>query len=310
MTRGWFIAGLLVFSAAAWAQSVISAHSGVINHLEGDVTIDGAAIHPKLTEFPDIKPGQVLATEDGRVEVLLTPGVFLRLKENSSIRMLSNSLADTHIEVVSGAALVEVGQLLRKNAITIEARGVEIALPKEGLYRIEAGTAAGSLRVYKGEARIASGSSTVKVKRGREIELDDITAEAGKFDPKERDPLYQWSAKRADYVAKANVISARTASNSSYSTGFTGGSGSWAFNPGFGMFTYLPGAGIYGSPFGPQFYSPAIINFVYIPNRSFGGVSSRPGSVGARTTGGPGLGQRGLGHTGVGGPRGGGVRGR
>src|SRR5579863_8699003 len=78
----------LVFAGGARAQSVISAHSGVIHYVEGDVTIDGSAVHPKFAEFPDVKSGQVLATEEGRVEVLLTPGVFLRLSENSSVRML------------------------------------------------------------------------------------------------------------------------------------------------------------------------------------------------------------------------------
>ncbi len=33
----------LVFAGAAPAQSVISAHSGVIHYVEGDVTIDGTA---------------------------------------------------------------------------------------------------------------------------------------------------------------------------------------------------------------------------------------------------------------------------
>src|ERR1700686_1161610 len=84
-----------VFGSGAWAQSVISAHSGVIHYVEGDVTIDGAAVHPKFAEFPDVKSGQSLATGEGRVELLLTPGVFLRLTDNSSVRMISNVLADT-----------------------------------------------------------------------------------------------------------------------------------------------------------------------------------------------------------------------
>ena len=104
MLRGLAIAGVysMLFSAA-WGQSVISAHSGVIHYVEGQVTVDGAAIHPKATEFLDIKPDQVLATEDGRAEILLTPGVFLRLPENSSARMISNTLADTRLEIVSGS---------------------------------------------------------------------------------------------------------------------------------------------------------------------------------------------------------------
>ena len=276
MLRGLTLVGVytLVYSAAAWGQSVISAHSGVIHYVEGQVTLDGAAIHPKSTEFPDIKPDQVLATEDGRAEILLTPGVFLRLPENSSARMISNSLADTRLEIVSGSALIEVGQLLRNNAITVEAGGVEIALPKQGLYRVDADPA--RLRVYDGEARVTSGAGKIDVKRGREVALDAPTLEARAFDAKSTDAFYRWSARRSEYVAEANVISARTASNSGYSSGFaSGGYGSWAFNPWFGMFTYLPASGIYWSPFGSPFYSPGIISYVYFPR----GISAAPSGV-------------------------------
>jgi hypothetical protein len=275
MFRGFLISVALAWGAAAWGQSVISAHSGVIHYIEGQVTLDGAAIHPKLTEFPDIKPDQVLATEDGRAEILLTPGVFLRLPENSSARMISNSLADTRIEIVSGSALIEVGQLLRNNAITIQAHGVEIGLPKQGLYRIDADPA--RLRVYDGEARVTASASGIGVKRGREVALDAPALEARNFDVKSTDAFYRWSARRSEYVAAANVIAAKTASNSGYSSGFaSGGYGSWAWNPWVGMFTYLPASGIYWSPFGSRFYSPAVINYVYIPR----GVSA-PGGIAA-----------------------------
>src|ERR1700692_3796330 len=113
----------IVLAAGARAQSVISAHSGVIHYVEGDVTIDGTAIHPKFAEFPDVKPGQSLATGEGRVELLLTPGVFLRLTDNSSVRMISNALPDTRLEVVTGSALIEVGELLEHNAIAFDAAG-------------------------------------------------------------------------------------------------------------------------------------------------------------------------------------------
>src|SRR5262249_8521231 len=119
-------------AGSAWSQSVISAHSGVIHYVEGRVTADGSAVEPKVAEFPDVKPGQSLAAEDGRAEVLLTPGVFLRLAENSSFRMVANQLSDTRVEILTGSALVEVAELLAHNAITLEFRGNQIALLKKG----------------------------------------------------------------------------------------------------------------------------------------------------------------------------------
>ncbi len=64
----------VVLSSSAWGQSVISAHSGVIQYVEGQVTLDGTQLEQKFAEFPDVKVGQTLAAQDGRAEILLTPG--------------------------------------------------------------------------------------------------------------------------------------------------------------------------------------------------------------------------------------------
>ena len=286
----------VVLAAGARAQSVISARSGVIHYVEGDVTIDGNAIHQKFAEFPDVKPGQVVATEQGRVEILLTPGVFLRLAENSSVRMLSNVLADTRLQVVSGSALVEVGELLEGNAISFDAADAHISLGKKGLYRIDADPA--SLRVFDGQARVASGTENLTAKKGHRIDLAGTTLADTKFEVKDTDPFYRWSSRRAEYVAAANVISARVTSNSDYRSGFGSSRGAWSWNPYFGMYTFLPGNGVYWSPFGSPFYSPAVIGVLYMPQRRAAMMSPGFGSP------------MGMGGLGVGRGVGGGVGGR
>jgi hypothetical protein len=265
----------------AWAQSVISAHSGVIHYIEGDVSVDGTPVHPKLAQFLDVKPGQLVATAEGRAEILLTPGVFLRMAEHSSVRMLSNSLADTRLEVVSGSALVEIGELLDHNAISFEDSGRHLELVKKGLYRIDASPA--SLRVYEGRARVSSGSETLTARKGHQIDLDNAQPANTKladtkFDTKETDAFYRWSSRRAEYVAAANVISARVTSNSGYTSGFTTNPGAWSWNPYFGMFTFLPASGVYWSPFGSPFYSPGMAWAAYMP---------RPGLLGGPRYGTP-----------------------
>jgi len=290
----------VLFAAGGRAQSVISAHSGVIHYAEGEVSIDGTAVHPKFAEFPDVKAGQLVATAEGRAEILLTPGVFLRMAEHTSVRMLSNALADTRLEVVSGSALVEVGELLEHNAIAFEASGVHMELAKKGLFRIDASPA--SLRVYEGQARVALGSESLTARKGHQIDLDSAKLADSRFDAKETDAFYRWSSRRAEYVAAANVISARVTSNSSYSSGFSSNPGAWSWNPYFGMFTFLPASGVYWSPFGSPFYSPAMVWAAYVPRR---GVVAGPG-LGAPT----GLGSspasfgRGAGNPGVGMPSG------
>ncbi len=276
----------LLGAGSAWSQSVISAHSGVIHYVEGRVTVDGSAVEPKFAEFPDVKPGQSLAAEDGRVEVLLTPGVFLRMAEDSSFRMLSNKLADTRVEILTGSAMVEVAELLAGNAITLQFHGAQIALLKKGLYRID--TDPGRLRVYEGEARVTADSQTVTAKRGREVEFG-VVVEAHAFDAKSTDAFYRWSARRAEYIAQANVSAAKSAQDHGF--GYSGSGfarGNWAWNPYFGLFTYLPGNGIYYSPFGFAYYSPGFVNYVYAPVYA-GGYRGRPynpgGVVAAPRTG-------------------------
>jgi hypothetical protein len=267
------LAVLLVGSTSAWGQQVISAHSGVIHFVEGTVTLDGQPVHPKFAEFPDVKNGQTLAAEDGRAEVLLTPGVILRIAENSSFQMISNSRSDTRLAVLSGSAIVEVGELLSSNAITVLYNDAHIELVKKGLYRIDSDP--GQLRVYDGEARVTAASQTLLARKGREVLLGAVLDMNG-FDVKDTDAFMRWASRRSEELAQANVSSARSASGlgysgSSYGSGYGYGSGmlgmgSWAYNPWYGMFTYMPyGDGLFYSPFGYPFYSPMNVGY-YVPS--------------------------------------------
>lgn len=283
MRYGCALLCIVLGSVPAGAQSVISAHSGVIHYVEGDVAIDGVAVHPKFAEFPEVKSGQVLVTEEGRAEVLLTPGVFLRLAENSSVRMLSNSLADTRIAVVSGTVLIEAGELLPNNAVSFEAQGAHIAIPKKGLYRIDAG--AGRLEVFDGQALVELDGDRMTAKKGHRIALGGETLNDEKFDVKATDPFYRWSARRAEYIAAANVTAAHVAANSGYRSSYSGGASAWSWNPWFGMYTFLPASGVYWSPFGSAFYSPGVVGTFYFPQRpifgrpAFGGSGRMSGRI-------------------------------
>jgi hypothetical protein len=264
------LAVLLIGASSAWAQSVISAHSGVIHFVEGQVTLEGQPVQPKFAEFPDVKNGQTLAAQDGRAEVLLTPGVILRIGENSSFKMISNSRADTRLEIVTGSAIIEVGELLASNAITLVYGDAHIELIKKGLYRVDADP--GKLRVYEGEARVTAGSQTLIARKGRAVVLGAVLDMSG-FDVKDADALMRWASRRAEYLAQANVSAARSASSLGYLGGGSGygGMGSWAWNPWYGMFTYMPyGNGMYYSPFGYPYYSPYNVGY-YMPVGHSGG---------------------------------------
>ena len=269
---------LLLSASALMAQSVISAKSGLIHYIEGDVTVDDHAVEMKNSQFPDLKAGQVLKTQDGRAEVLLTPGVFLRAAENSSFRLISNSLSDTKVEALSGSVMVEHGEITKDTQVTLLYKDRSITFTKSGLYRLDADT--GKFRVYQGEARILAGGQTTTAKQAHEIELGSATLIATKFDNKVGDEFYRWASRRASYLALANISAAKAIRDS----GMRYTSGSWYWNPWFGMFTYVP-FGSYYSPFGYSFWSPNRVLALYQPRiwaPTYGGGSYAGGGAGGR----------------------------
>src|ERR1700738_3791952 len=135
LVAGWSLGVLAAGSACA--QYVISSHSGVLQYVEGRAYLAAKPVEPKFAQFPDIKQNQEFRTEEGRAEILLTPGVFLRLGENSAIRMLSNGLTDTRVEGVNGSASVECDQLPKDNSIMLVYKDASISLLKHGLYRVD-----------------------------------------------------------------------------------------------------------------------------------------------------------------------------
>lgn len=264
------VAGLIVGFLAvtsAHAQYMISAHSGVIQYVEGSAYLNDNPVDPKIGQFPNIKDNEVFRTTEGMAEVLLTPGVFLRMAENSSIRMVSNKLTDTRVEVLAGSALVECEDLAKDNAIMLLYKGSNMMLVKHGLYRVDAEQ--GLFKVYDGEAIVKGDSGQLTLHKGKETVLTGALMSES-FDPKADDDLYRWSDRRSGYLAKANVSSANSLIGGSSGGGFGGlsafafgcGGGAsafgvpWQFNPMFGMYTYVPCNGLAYSPFGYGFYSP------------------------------------------------------
>src|ERR1700744_2979767 len=86
----------------ALAQSANPAVPGTLNYIEGSASIDGRELNQQAGGSVALDPGQLLQTGIGRVEVLLTPGVFLRMGENSALRLISPDLLNTQVELARG----------------------------------------------------------------------------------------------------------------------------------------------------------------------------------------------------------------
>jgi hypothetical protein len=245
--------------SAGYAQQVISAQSGTVHYIEGSVYVEQKKVESKFGQFPSLKQGQDLRTEDGRVEMLLTPGAFLRVAEHSSIRMLANHLSDTRVEILSGSAMVECDELLPDNSLMLVFHGDNIKLEKQGLYRLDADRA--SFSVYDGQAVVKSDTGQLTLKKGKQTGLNGVL-QAEHFNTKIGDNFLAWNQQRSGYLAYASV----TAAQSLRSSGASWVSGGWGWSPLLDEFTFVPGAGIIYSPFGWQFWSPYTTGFYnYVP---------------------------------------------
>ncbi len=285
-----FMAAMIGMTAVgANAQSIISAHSGTVHYSEGVVMIDGVTVEHKAAKFSQIKENGVLSTAMGRAEVLLTPGVFLRVGENTSIKLLDNRLASTRIELLSGVVMVESDDpdvSVKNSAVTILYKTYEIQPLKFGLFEID--TNANSMKVFKGQANVVAGNMKALVKEGRQMPFSAALL-TERFDAKDADDLYLWTRDRSAYIAAANLSSSKSLANSSslfsnagmYDSAVAGNSyGRWFYNTFLGSFTYIPYGGMITNPFGYSFYNPYNVGYYYTPSRYYwnGGGASRAGA--------------------------------
>ncbi|HWP42058.1 MAG TPA: FecR domain-containing protein, partial [Blastocatellia bacterium] len=120
-------------------QYVISVRAGAVNIVEGDVTFqnengkwDLLIAGDSLSDGNRVKTGQ-----DGRAEILLSPGSYLRLSKNTEIVFTETALDRLKIEVLNGCAYVEAARTdwdpgLLATVVTPQG---EFFIAKGGLYR-------------------------------------------------------------------------------------------------------------------------------------------------------------------------------
>jgi hypothetical protein len=148
----------------------------------------------------------VLRSTSGRGEVLLNPGAFLRIRDNTAIRLLSNSLTEPRFEVLSGAVILDVEDLNNATSVTAVWRGVSVSAAKKGVFRLDTNPAA--LRVFEGEAWVVSEGRSIKVGKGKRLPLGG-TWTSVKFDVQQVDSFDRWSGRRTILVARANARGGR-----------------------------------------------------------------------------------------------------
>src|ERR1041384_7665381 len=107
------LALLLAAASASMAQRdarLISARAGGVNFVTGEVvwTPAGRNITEALAADDELNSGDLVKTgDDGRVEVLLNPGSYLRVGANAEFELSDASLDHLTLKLKRGAARIE-----------------------------------------------------------------------------------------------------------------------------------------------------------------------------------------------------------
>jgi hypothetical protein len=248
---------LLGAALPAAAQSVVSTHAGVVHYFEGVVSIGGVPLQPQFGRFPEMAEGSELRTAEGRAEVLLGPGVILWVAEDSAVKMLSSSLADTRLEVLSGTAMLESKDALPGNSLAILHKEWQMRIPKQGAYRIDSNPE--QLRVYNGEVEVrAAQGAPVTVKAGQTLSLAAVLVPDQTLgDP--GDGFNSWSFERSEAIAADDATAAQIVDDPALYPNLADGSGlalaGYTYFPPTMGYPYI-GYGTYGawSPYIATYY--------------------------------------------------------
>lgn len=274
------------------SRYVISAKAGGVNIVTGQVTVTSKKDKSQtaLTTKDKLEAGDIITTgTDGRVEITLNPGSYLRIGENSSLELTTTNLDDLRLQLLKGNAVVEAaGGDDLAIVITITTPQTKISLVRKGIYHLNVADSATEVQVWKGQAEVGNGIAT-KVKGGNKIIVGSTNAGTSKLDKKAQDSLDLWSKERAKFLAderskleKKSVVQ----SMSSFYNGFGNYFSSFPFYGAWlysfrGCYLFVPfdawawsspyGFNYFDASFGGSFFGGLPWGSYYCPYRCSGG---------------------------------------
>jgi hypothetical protein len=222
---------------------------GSVNYVQGQVSAAGQPLTIQSVGHFALMPGHTVDTgNDGYLEVLLTPGAFLRVGPNSEFSISAVGLADTRINLARGNALVEIDQLIAGTHVEVTFGPTSVDMLKKGLYGFAASPAA--LRVFDGKADVIGATTHHDAgKHDQILVADNPTLKKSSFDENQAklDPLFVWSAARSRAESDQNKLVAQN------SAGYYPSGNGWFWDP-YTNFYGFWAPGYFYSPFGFGFY--------------------------------------------------------
>jgi hypothetical protein len=272
-----FPALLVVGQEPTRERFIISAKAGGINVVAGSVMVkrDGQESQ-LLTSNDNLVSNDVVTTaRGGRIEILLNPGSYVRLAENSEFVLVDNSLDNLLIRLNRGSAIIEAtgarGIDLRIPVVTDQQR---VTIRQGGIYRFDVSAGVTKVLIRKGRVELGEDPSKV-VKSGHKLIFTGVTTDTAKLAGDEKDEFDEWSKTRGETLARANGrLSTRSINEfrslaSLNEPSSLGQRGLWAWSPFANCYTFLPFYDGWTSPYGG--YYSLLGNYPF-----FFPVTSRP----------------------------------
>jgi FecR protein len=229
----------------AFKSYMNSPKAGFVNAVQGQANVRAYEV---AREDQPIKTGP-----SSYVELLLSPGAFLRVDENSEVKIDSAGLSDLVIQVASGSALIEDIATDPRLPIRVIVGGAKLLIAASGLYRFTTDTASiidGALRLgAKDES--ASDGTLVRL-TNKQYVTEELPAES------EPTGLDLWSAQRSYVLARANFMAdyADSSANFFLYANPAPYPAAWMYSPSLNGFTFVPRLkreSYYGNSFVPLY---------------------------------------------------------
>ena len=284
------------FAVAAFAQTtnvsdkfVISAKAGGVNAVVGEVLIErsnGRTGH--LFKGDEVQIGEKVTTgADGKAEVLMNPGSYVRLGPKSSFEFVSTDLDNVQLKMHSGSAILEILGTEDFN-VELSTDTARFTIVQSGVYRIDAAEKGSSVvAVWRGKLR-AGNETKASVGKGKVVEFNGASYTVAKFDRDTKDELATWSNERARGLSQLSASLRPDRLRNSLINSFYGNQwnfynsfGLWVFDPFARSFCFLPFGWGWQSPYGFGFGRP--IWFYNLP-RTIYNQSPPIGTTVGRTT--------------------------
>src|SRR3989442_2160405 len=170
-------------------QFLVSTRAGLVNYVQGSATVKAAT---------SVATDKVIGTgPGGAVEILLNPGSYLRMGENTRVVLDRVELYDIAVRILEGSMVIEANGFDKDAPLKVATGHLKMDIIKDGIYLFADG------KVVVVDGKIRDASNGVDYSEGYPI-TDDQGYRAQRVKTFTT-AIELWSKKRDEQISRANL---------------------------------------------------------------------------------------------------------